>query len=153
MRRLTLIALLAAACGEGSPPPAPLLQVEFSPSRPVIHLGTTRDVEGTVVYDHSEFSVRITNGHSEPIRVQRVTFTSVGDEERSGLGNLVSYWEWADETRTLAPGESNEFWKIWGFTVDTPNRTMTYEFEFRYLVGDGTEPVVMTTELVLTPGE
>ena len=47
----------------------------------------------------------MTNIHWQPIKMQRVIFTSHGDRETSGLGDIIGYWPWKDAERSLGPGE------------------------------------------------
>ena len=126
------------------------LDVVFDPSSPSIHLNTTTEVGDTTVYDHSEFSIEITNNHYRSITIQRVNFISIGDVQRSRLGDIINYWPW-DGSRTLEAGESISFDKVWGFTVDTPNKKMKYRFEFTYNVEDSSEKKLLAKELTLRP--
>lgn len=126
------------------------LEMDFEPAHPAIHFGSTTQVGGTTVYDHSEFSIKLTNRSSKPISIQAVNFISIGDIERSGLGNIINYWPWKG-SRTLQPDEYIYFNKVWGFIVDTPNTKMTYRFEVSYSVGDGPDTKTLIEELVLDP--
>lgn len=158
MRSALLALALAAACGkapEPTPTPprpsSPLLEVVFNPERPQFHMTDFVDVEGKKVYDYSRFSVTIKNNHPKPIRMVKVILTSVGDREKSGLGDIKDYWLWPASDRTLAPGTPTTFNKVWGFTVDTPNRTMTYVFEFEYVVGDAKKTTYTRAAVKLDP--
>ena len=82
------------------------LDVIFNPSKPVIHLDSTRDVDGVTVYDHSEFSVTLKNNSSKPIEVEKVNFVSIGDIQKSGLGDVINYWPW-QEYYTLEIGRAH----------------------------------------------
>ena len=126
------------------------LEITFSPASPVINLQTTTQVDGTTVYDHSSFSVKLKNRHSRPITIHSVNFVSIGDVERSGLGDITHYWPWKG-SRVLDARRSISFDKIWGFTVDTPNTTMKYRFEVTYSVEGRSEYDQIVKELVLTP--
>ena len=103
------------------------------------------------VYDHSEFGVSLVNRHPEPIRVLEVVLRSIGDVERSGLGDIVDYWPWEGGERLLDPGGGIWFERVWGFSVDTPNTVMTYRFEIEYELVDSAETVRTMREVVLRP--
>ncbi|MCW8831452.1 MAG: hypothetical protein OQK32_08040 [Gammaproteobacteria bacterium] len=126
------------------------LDIIFSPASPKIHLESTTQVGDVTVYDHSEFSVTIKNTHYKSINIQGVNFISIGDIQTSGLGNIINYWPWKD-SRTLKPGETISFSKVWGFTVDTPNSEMTYHFEVNYNIVGRKETKQFVKELVLRP--
>lgn len=126
------------------------LEISFSPASPVMHLKTTTQVDGTTVYDHSKFSTRLTNRYFKPIKIHSVNFISIGDVERSGLGDIAHYWPWKGE-RILNTRQSIEFEKTWGFTVDTPNSTMTYRFEVIYSVEGRKGSEKLVKDMVLVP--
>lgn len=148
MRIFIFAALLQLFCiGVSS---AAELEVDFEPERPVIHFGSPTQVGGITVYDHSEFSTKLTNRYSRPIEIQAVKFISIGDNERSGLGDIINYWPWKG-SHALMPGEYIYFNKVWGFTVDTPNTTMKYRYEISYRIGDDADVKTLVTELVLEP--
>ena len=127
-----------------------LLKVDFKPDEPVMHIGEPTKVKTTTVYDHSEFSTKITNRHFYPIHMKSVIFTSIGNRQKSGLGDIINYWPWKG-SRTLESGKSISFKKVWGFTVDTPNTEMTYQFKFVYTVGNNSKQHVVIKDLVLSP--
>ena len=127
------------------------LDVIFKPANPVIHLESTTQVGNVTVYDHSKFSMTLKNRHYKPINIQSVQFISIGDIQKSGLGDVISYWPWQGST-TIKPGKSISFNKVWGFTVDTPNSTMTYRYEVNYNIEGRKETKQFVKELVLKPG-
>ncbi len=126
------------------------LNVIFKPASPTMHLKSTAKVGDVTVYDHSKFSVTLKNRHRKPISVQSVQFISIGDVEKSGLGDIINYWPWRG-SRTIQPGKAITFDKVWGFTVDTPNSTMTYRFEVNYNILGKLENKQIVKELVLQP--
>jgi len=127
-----------------------LLKVKFKPANPVMHLSKPTKVGNVTVYDHSEFSIKLINRHFYPIHIKSVHFTSNGNYQKSGLGDIANYWPWKGG-QTLNSGKSISFNKVWGFTVDTPNTEMTYQFKFVYSIGDNSKEHVVIKDLVLRP--
>ena len=127
------------------------LEVTFRPASPTIHLESAKQVDGVTVYDHSKFSVTLKNRHYKPVNIQSVQFISIGDVQKSGLGDIINYWPWQD-SHTIQPGKTITFSKVWGFTVDTPNSTMTYRYEINYNIQGRKETKQFVKELVLSPG-
>ena len=100
----------------------------FNPPVPKFEPDTTADVNGTIVFDHSDFGVTMRNTSNRSVTIESVTLTSMGTAAASGLGNIKSYWRFpAGESRLLA-GESVSFDKVWGFTVDTGHEHVRYVF-------------------------
>ena len=100
----------------------------FNPPVPKFEPDTTADVNGTTVFDHSDFGVTMRNTSNRSVTIESVTLTSMGTAAASGLGNIKSYWRFpAGESRLLA-GESVSFDKVWGFTVDTGHEHVRYMF-------------------------
>ena len=100
----------------------------FNPPVPKFEPDTTADVNGTIVFDHSDFGVTMRNTSNRSVTIESVTLTSMGTAAASGLGNIKSYWRFpASESRLLA-GESVSFDKVWGFTVDTGHEHVRYVF-------------------------
>lgn len=126
------------------------LEVTFVPSSPVIHLKNSTNVDGVTVYDHSKFSIKLTNRHHKPINIKSVNFISIGDIQKSGLGDIINYWPW-EGSHTLKPKQWIWFDKVWGFTEDTPNKTMKYRFEFTYSVEGKSKNKLLVKELTLKP--
>ncbi len=102
--------------------------LRFSPGRPQYHAENTLDIGGTTVYDHSRFSVTMTNTSLRPVDIERVDLVSEGDGAASGLGNIVDYWRFPSGARRLAPRESVTFDKTWGFVKDTSHTHVRYVF-------------------------
>lgn len=126
------------------------LSVSFSPKSPVYNTKKTIKVDGTKIYDHSKYSVKLTNRYRKPLHMKSVIFKSLGNNQTSGLGDIINKWPW-DNSRTLKPGKSISFTKVWGFTVDTPNDKMTNQFVFTYALGKSKKEYVFTKDLVLKP--
>jgi len=126
------------------------LKVEFTPKKPTINLGSPTKVGNITVYDHSEFSIKIFNRHFLPMHIKSVIFNSLGNEQASGLGDVLNYWNWGGKA-VLGANRNISFNKVWGFTVDTPNTEMTYEYIFTYTIGNDPKTHVVTKKLILTP--
>ena len=158
MRKLALALALAAACDNarppGPPPPrpsSPLLEVEFNPEKPMFHPTGLTDEAGKKLYDYARFSVTITNKHPKPILMVAVRLAAVGDQSRLDLGDIRDVWQYPNPDRSLDPGMSSNVHRVWGFPDDTPNRALTYVFEFEYRVGDAKAPTYTRAELKLEP--
>lgn len=130
------------------------LKVQFIPYNPTFNIGAPTKVGDVTVYDHSEFGIKITNRHFLPMRLFSVDFNSIGDKDghESGLGNILSYWNFGDKA-ILGANRTISFNKVWGFTTDTPNEKMTYEYIFTYIIGNNPEFYTVTKRLVLTPAD
>lgn len=128
-----------------------LLKVKFTPNNPIIHLGKPTKVSGVTVYDHSKFSIKITNRHLKTLHMKSVIFTSIGDRQTSGLGDIINYWPWRNAP-ALKSGQSLSFNKVWGFTVDTPNTQMTYRYKFVYTLGNDSDEHIVIKDLILKLG-
>lgn len=100
----------------------------FDPPVPKFEPDTTIDVNGTEVFDHSDFGVTMRNSSHRPVEIESVTLTSVGTATASGLGNIKSYWRFPAGQNRLLAGESVEFNKVWGFTVNTGHQHVRYVF-------------------------
>lgn len=119
-----VLARLAADAGRSANP----VVLRFDPAQPRFHPDTTRDVNGTTVFDHSEFSVTVHNTSNRPVAIESVKLTSVGTAAASGLGDVRSYWHFPAGPNRLRAGESVRFDKLWGFTVDTGHEHVRYVF-------------------------
>ena len=128
------------------------LKVAFNPARPDFHMGKPTKVGEAVVYDHSKFTVELKNQHLLPMHMKSVVFYSLGNKQESGLGDVINYWPWKGR-KIIKSGKSISFNKVWGFTVDTPNTEMTYQFKFTYSIGDDPKEYVYTKDLLLYPVE
>jgi TPM domain/Tetratricopeptide repeat len=102
--------------------------LNFSPNNPIFDSVTTLDVDGTRVFDHSEFGVSMTNGSGRPVIIERVDLSSEGNSARSGLGNIVGYWKFPSGGNVLQAGETVFFTKTWGFVTDTKHLHVRYVF-------------------------
>lgn len=132
------------------------LEVKFIPEKPVFNINDPAKVGKTTVYDHSEFTVKITNRHFLPMRIISVDLTSIGNVagQRSGLGDIINYWNWGKSGEAyLGANRTTSFNKVWGFTIDTPNTEMTYEYVFTYIIGNNPEPREFIAKLKLRPVE
>ncbi len=126
------------------------LNISFNPASPIYHINKIIKVDGTKVYDYSEYAVKITNRYRKSVHVKSVVFKSLGNIQTSGLGDIISKWPWKNN-RVLRPGKSISFKKIWGFIEDTPNDKMTSQFIFTYTLGKSAKEYTVTKNLVLTP--
>jgi tetratricopeptide (TPR) repeat protein len=102
--------------------------LQFSPSQPKFHADSTLENGGVTVFDHSEFSVTMTNHSNRPAEIESVRLTSSGTAARSGLGDVRNYWSFPSGQHRLRAGESVNFDKLWGFTVDTGHEHVRYTF-------------------------
>ena len=127
------------------------LNVSFSPKTPVYHTKKTTKVDGVKIYDHAKYSVKLTNRFRKTLHMKSVIFKSLGETQTSGLGDIINKWPW-NSSRTLMPGKSISFTKVWGFTTDTPNEKMTSQFIFTYTLGKSKKVHTLTKNLVLKPG-
>lgn len=158
MRKLGLLLVLAAACDGTTPQPppppppsSPLLETEFNPAKPMFHPTGFTDEGGKTLYDYARFTVTITNKHPKPIRMLAVRLMAKGDRQSLDLGDIKDCWQYPKPDRTLDPGVATTFNRLWGFPQDTPNRDLTYAFEFKYLVGPAKAPTFTRIELKLEP--
>ncbi|MFK5894606.1 MAG: hypothetical protein QM504_15400 [Pseudomonadota bacterium] len=126
------------------------LNVSFSPTSPVYNTKKTIKVDGTKIFDHSKYSVKLTNRYRKSLHMKSVIFKSLGNNQTSGLGDIVNKWPWSNN-HILKPGKSISFTKVWGFTEDTPNDKMTSQFVFTYTLGKSKKEYVLTKDLVLNP--
>jgi tetratricopeptide (TPR) repeat protein len=118
------IALLARdPAGRANP-----VALSFDPPIPKFEPNTTLNVNGTTVFDHSNFRVTIRNPSNQPVELDSVTLTSTGTAEASGLGDIRSYWRFPAGANQLRARESVFFDKLWGFTVDTGHEHVRYFF-------------------------
>jgi tetratricopeptide (TPR) repeat protein len=103
--------------------------LQFDPEKPRLHTDTTREDGGVTVYDHSEFSVTMTNTSSRPVEIESLRLTSEGTAgHKSGLGDIRKYWSYPAGKNLLRAGESVKFDKLWGFVVDTKHEYVRYTF-------------------------
>ena len=100
----------------------------FDPPVPKFEPDTTIDVNGTEVFDHSDFGVTMRNTSNRPVEIESVMLTSMGTAAASGLGNIMSYWRFPAGKNRLLAGESVAFNKVWGFTVNTGHQHVRYVF-------------------------
>ena len=84
---------------ERRPHLAPTLS--FSPVRPTLNATDPTRVGETTVYDHSLFSVALSNPSGRPIAIDRVVLTSAGTGAPSGLGDIVGSWPFRNRERLL----------------------------------------------------
>jgi hypothetical protein len=101
----------------------------FSPESPTLHIEAPTQVGETTVYDHSFFSVALTNTSAGDVAIEAVRCYSDGTPGSSGLGDVKDYWSYPSGGHTLAAGESVRLDKTWGFTVDTQHRLVRYTFD------------------------
>jgi tetratricopeptide (TPR) repeat protein len=113
--------------------------LSFSPAVPKFEPNQTLNVNGTTVYDHSKFSVRMHNTSAQPVEIESVRLKSVGTAAASGLGDIRDYWQFPNGRYRLLPGESVVFDKQWGFTVDTGHEHVRYVFRACWHGTDSTE--------------
>lgn len=104
------------------------VELFFEPAVPKYEPLTTLDVNGTKVYDHSNFSVTMRNSSARDVEIESVQLASAGTAKASGLGDIKGYWTYPAGGQRLRPGESISFDKLWGFTVDTGHEHVRYVF-------------------------
>ena len=102
--------------------------LSFKPDVPKFEPNTTLNVNGTKVYDHSNFSVWIRNHSNREVEIESVQLTSMGTSAASGLGDIKNYWRYPAGGNRLRAGEYSSFDKQWGFTVDTGHEHVRYVF-------------------------
>jgi hypothetical protein len=102
--------------------------LSFDPAVPKYEPQTTLDVNGTQVFDHSNFGVTMRNPSNRTIEVESVMLASEGTAAASGLGDIKGYWTYPAGGYRLRAGESISFKKLWGFTVDTGHEHVRYVF-------------------------
>jgi tetratricopeptide (TPR) repeat protein len=107
---------------------AGLVELFFNPRVPKFEPFNTLNVNGTKVYDHSNFSVTMRNASNREIEIESVMLTSVGTSKASGLGDIKGYWTWPAGNNRLRAGEHISFDKQWGFVVDTGHQHVRYVF-------------------------
>lgn len=127
------------------------VEIEFDPARPVLHVGEPVRIEGTRVYDHSEFSVTLRNRSRRAVEIERVRVTSTGTGHRSGLGDIKDYWSYPSGSGRLDAGESVSFHKQWGFTRDTTHVQLSYLFDLCWKGVEEGERQCRTERLDLLP--
>lgn len=118
------IAIVAADPGRSFSP----VTLQFSPAQPKFHPEAALESEGVTVFDHSTFSVAMTNTSNRPVRIESVGLTSQGTASASGLGDVRNYWTFPAGKHLLRPRETVRFDKLWGFTVDTGHEHVRYSF-------------------------
>lgn len=123
----------------------------FSPAAPIFHAHTTRQVEGQTIYGHSEFVTTMTNTSDQPVVMDSVMLTSIGTGAKSGLGDIKDYWNYGNSKRAIGPGQSVQFSKVWGFTIDPQHEWLTYVFDvcWRKVGTDGRYEEQQCTQQVL----
>ena len=102
--------------------------LQFGPAQPKFHPETTLESDGVTVFDHSNFSVAMTNTSNRPVEIESVHLTSHGTASASGLGDVRNYWTFPAGNHLLRPRETVRFDKLWGFTVDTGHEHVRYSF-------------------------
>jgi hypothetical protein len=102
--------------------------LSFDPAVPKYEPQTTLDVNGTHVFDHSNFGVTMRNPGNRTIEIESVMLASAGTAAASGLGDIKGYWTYPAGGNRLRAGESVSFKKVWGFTVDTGHEHVRYVF-------------------------
>lgn len=115
--------LLHDPTGSASP-----IALSFDPPVPKYEAQTTLDVNGTQVFDHSNFGVTMRNPSKRTIEIESVMLASEGTAAASGLGDIKGYWNYPAGGNRLRAGESLSFNKLWGFTVDTGHEHVRYVF-------------------------
>ena len=101
----------------------------FDPPRPTLNLDTPTQEGRAVVYDHSLWSVTLSNPSSRPIEILSVKLTTAGTASSSGLGDIKSYWPFPPNDQRLAAGQALSFTKTWGFTTNTQPEQLSYVFD------------------------
>ncbi|MEP7246990.1 MAG: TPM domain-containing protein [Gammaproteobacteria bacterium] len=104
------------------------VELFFNPSVPKYDPLTTVDVNGTQVYDHSNFRVTMRNASRREVEIESVTLASAGTAGPSGLGDVKGYWTYPSGKNRLQAGEYISFDKLWGFVVDTGHQHVRYVF-------------------------
>ena len=124
--------------------------LSFAPQHPRFEPDTTIDVNGTSVFDHSNFSVSIRNTSNRAVEVESVKLTSMGTAKASGLGDVRGYWRFPAGGNRLRAGESVTFDKQWGFTVDTGHEHVRYVFRTCW---HGVDTTVRQCRTQITPSD
>ncbi|TNE31596.1 MAG: hypothetical protein EP349_03845 [Alphaproteobacteria bacterium] len=109
--------------------PGKKVVLSFKPDRAVYHSLSTNNVDGQVIYGHSEFSVTMTNTSKAPVEILSVNLISAGTGATSGLGDIKDYWEYPSSDRVLEPDQSLSFKKLWGFTSEPGHQRVSYIFD------------------------
>lgn len=104
--------------------------LSFDPPDPTLEVDQPVMVGKSRVYDHSSFSVTMTNHSARPVVIDRVRLISVGTSSPSGLGDIRDYWHYPSPNHVLRAGESVRFLKVWGYTVDTKQTQVSYIFDY-----------------------
>jgi tetratricopeptide (TPR) repeat protein len=113
----------------------------FYPKKPVHDSGTTLNIGGTIVYDHSHFGVTMQNTSGREVEIESVVLSSLGDASKSGLGDIKNYWTYKSGKNRLKAGEYIYFERDWGFTVDTGHTHVRYAFRTCWHGVDAAPPV------------
>ena len=112
---------------------APLV-VDFEPARPVFNTTEPTVVGETVVYDHSEFALTVTNPSQQPVEVQQVRVLTQGTARASGLGDIKKQMVFPRRSYILHPGESAVTDRTWGYVVDTAHQQLSYVVDYCWTV-------------------
>ena len=104
------------------------LEVTFDPELPPYNTDTPTQVGQSTVFDHSDFSLRITNPSDRAVEIVHIDAETYGDERRSGLGDIKDWFAYPTAANRLEPGGSIFVERTWGFSVDTGHRQLTYAF-------------------------
>jgi tetratricopeptide (TPR) repeat protein len=121
-------------------PFAPVV-LHFYPKQPVHDSGTTLNIGGTTVYDHSHFGVTLQNTSGRDVQIESVQLFSRGNASASGLGDIKNYWSYKSGKNTLKAAEYIYFERDWGFTVDTGHDHVRYVFRTCWHGIDAAPPV------------
>jgi tetratricopeptide (TPR) repeat protein len=121
-------------------PFAPVV-LHFYPQQPVHDSGSTLNIGGTTVYDHSHFGVTLQNTSGRDVQIESVQLFSRGNASASGLGDIKNYWSYKSGKNTLKPAEYIYFERDWGFTVDTGHEHVRYVFRTCWHGIDAAPPV------------
>ena len=121
-------ARVAGATADPDWPTNPVV-LRFEPQEPRLDTDSIVEDDGVKVYDHSRFSVTMTNTSRRPVVIDSVKLTTRGGiGAASGLGDVKKYWRYPSGDFKLAPRESLVFDKLWGFTVNTKHEYVRYIF-------------------------
>jgi tetratricopeptide (TPR) repeat protein len=104
--------------------------LSFDPPNPVLVTASPMMSQGQAVYDHSTFSVTMTNPSARSVVIDQVRLISVGTGHPSGLGEIRDYWKYPAGGHVLGPGESVSFWRLWGYVVETRQQQVSYIFDY-----------------------
>jgi tetratricopeptide (TPR) repeat protein len=114
----------------GSDPSRKARPVElfFNPHVPKYEPETTVEVNGTKVYDHSNFRVTMRNQSNRDVQIESVMLASAGTSKASGLGDIKGYWTYPAGENRLRANEYIFFDKLWGFVTETGHQHVRYVF-------------------------